>query len=200
MDATSLAWGDVNGDGLLDLAVGTGRANRLYYNAGRSLIFNANVPGALSTDLFNTTDLAWGDVDGDEDLDLLVSNAAQEGFQPNQIYENTGSGLSGQPAWKSARLPGSAGAKQNSNAVAWGDVDGDGDLDLAFANSCGGEACTTGDWPNQLYLNNLQGSRALANGLPRLSIEEPYSTSSANFFASAGNSGRRCDYPALYAA
>ena len=184
VDATSLAWGDVNGDGLLDLAVGTGRANRLYYNAGRSLIFNANVPGALSTDLFNTTDLAWGDVDGDEDLDLLVSNAAQEGFQPNQIYENTGSGLSGQPAWKSARLPGSAGAKQNSNAVAWGDVDGDGDLDLAFANSCGGEACTTGDWPNQLYLNNLQGSRALANGLPRLSIEEPYSTSSANFFAS----------------
>ena len=36
-------------------------------------------------DLFNTQDIALGDIDGDDDLDVITANADQE----NRFYENT---------------------------------------------------------------------------------------------------------------
>ncbi len=87
-----------------------------------------------------TRDVAWGDFDGDGDLDLACANEGQS----NTVYLNDGRRLSAVPIWTS-------GLQNSTTAVAWGDVDGDGDLDLACANGRG---------RNTLYIN---GSGMLAS-------------------------------------
>ncbi len=185
IEATSVAWGDINGDGYLDLAVGTKNENRVYRNArGERGINFSQEPSWESRDIKQTTDLAWGDVDGDKDLDLAVANSADWRFQPNQVFENVDGQLSSAAAWETA----SAGVRDSqlmrSQSVAWGDMDGDGDLDLAVANFCSGRGCDSGERVNQVFINELQGSNNIVGGLPRLSIEEPYGTASADFYAS----------------
>ncbi|MEM7028547.1 MAG: FG-GAP-like repeat-containing protein [Chloroflexota bacterium] len=143
---TSVAWGDIDGDGDLDLAVGNQRsvslvgssvslnneesANKVYLNEGGTL--KAVPIWSDSADIV-TNDVAWGDMDGDGDLDLAVGNSG-----PNKVYRNEGGTLKAVPIW-------SDNADDVTNNVAWGDMDGDGDLDLAVGN-----------WesPNKVYRNN----------------------------------------------
>jgi hypothetical protein len=119
-----VAWGDVDGDGDLDLALAQDSLpNHIYLNEGGTL---EATPSWSSTESFWTLRLAWGDVDGDGDLDLAVANNAQLGGSSNcQVYYNTGTALEETASWTSG------GWRQYYSCVAWGDVDGDGDLDLA---------------------------------------------------------------------
>ena len=72
--------------------------------------------------------MAWGDWDGDGDLDLAVGN---NGRQPG--YKNDGGVLTS--VWTSVEaVP--------TLSVAWGDWDGDGDLDLAAGNNLDRTTCT----------------------------------------------------------
>jgi hypothetical protein len=185
IDATSVAWGDVDGDGDLDLALGTTRENRVYENVDGNLLFNPRQGhGWESRDLKQTTDLAWGDVDGDKDLDLAVSNSADWKFQANQVFENVNGQLSSHAAWETAEPDVSEESLMRSQGLALGDMDNDGDLDLAFANYCSGSGCDSGERPNYVYTNELQGGTMLIGSLPRLSIEQPYGKGSADFYAS----------------
>jgi hypothetical protein len=65
--------------------------------------------------------VAWGDWDGDGDLDLAAGNGVG---QANSVYENTGAALDPNAVWSSTET-------DQATSVAWGDWDGDGDLDLA---------------------------------------------------------------------
>ncbi|MCB9137552.1 MAG: VCBS repeat-containing protein [Caldilineaceae bacterium] len=150
----AVAWGDVDGDGNLELAVGRvgGDGVDLPWSLGVTAAMNGiyrYVDGELveGTGLWSpddaraTTSLAWGDVDGDGRLDLAVGNRPEQGGTSggeNQIFLNTGSGL---PAQANIRIGDPAGM---TTAVAWGDVDGDGDPDLAVGNYAG---------ETEIYLN-----------------------------------------------
>src|SRR5262245_20777354 len=94
----------------------------------------------LSDESDITTSVAWGDMDGDGDLDLAVGNYEQ----PTRVYRNDHGVLTA--IWASAEV-------SRTLSVAWGDVDNDGDLDLAVGNGASFAISPTGQH-NLLYRND----------------------------------------------
>jgi hypothetical protein len=73
-------------------------------------------------------DAAWGDYDGDGDLDLVVAGCDDScSTYMTRLYRSDG----GTFVDVDAGLPG----VYSGAALAWGDYDGDGDLDLALAGA-----------------------------------------------------------------
>jgi len=86
IESVKLAWGDVNNNGILDLAVGNnGEADFIYNlstdNTGTTVVDVNWIAETIST----TSDIAWGDYDGDGDLDLGIT---AEDKTANGIYVN----------------------------------------------------------------------------------------------------------------
>jgi hypothetical protein len=130
------ALGDVNSDGYLDFAVsnyirpGWGATTvQLYMNLGGAL---ETTPSWESDDTMHTFACAFGDADGDGDLDLAVAcgEAYHEIEERQRIYHNIGGTLESTPSWMSLD-------STPCYDVQWGDIDNDGDLDLAFISSIG---------------------------------------------------------------
>lgn len=70
-DARVAAWGDYDGDGVVDLALMTDLAVLIYHNDGQGVFSLVGAP-TLSGSTFNFTDGAWTDVDGDGLTDLVA--------------------------------------------------------------------------------------------------------------------------------
>ena len=126
VDYGSVAWGDYDNDGDLDLAlsgyIGSNHfiAN-IYRNDGQG---NGNKWNFTETNTLtggSHSTMAWADYDGDGDLDILVSGSPS--FNTARLYQNV-NGIFTQVYTDFAGIAGQA---------AWNDYDNDGDPDLLLA-------------------------------------------------------------------
>ncbi len=128
--SSDVAIGDIDGDGRNDLVVVRGGTaydpSVVYYGSAGGLATNA---GWQSPGNVWGVGMALADIDGDGDLDLATGNqgsSQNDAYRPLQLFLNDGDGLAAMPGWESAEA-------SIQNSVALGDLDGDGDLDLAAA-------------------------------------------------------------------
>lgn len=155
-----IAVGDIDGDGDLDIcfangggysALGTLLKPRLYVNNGSGVFADeTDARAAGVTGCFRSAE--FGDVDGDGDLDLVL---AQDFNRPAKLLINGGSGIFVDQS--ATRIP--SGGLSSARAT-FGDVDSDGDLDIALCNSGTSSRFGTNGQP-RLWINN--GSGVLAD-------------------------------------
>lgn len=142
----SLLLVDVDGDGDRDIVEGVdgilGRTGRVWINGGDSSGSNTGLFTDSGQQLGNeaTASLAAGDVDGDGDVDIVE---AVEG-KANRIYLNSLRNVNDELYRASSRILGNS----NTTAIALGDIDGDGDLDIVEAIVGAG---------NRIWINDGQG-------------------------------------------
>lgn len=138
---------DIDLDGDVDLVTGNGNdmdrdPNRVYYNLGNSL---ETVASWISADSGYNAHISVGDINYDGFPDLAVANYGDPyAVQYDKLYYNEMGIFDSLPAWRPHDL-------DNSFGCALGDVDGDGDLDLAVA--CG-ENYSSSMQTAKLYQNN----------------------------------------------
>lgn len=129
---TGAAWGDYDGDGLLDCYItvyDTNRPNRLLHNLGGGIFVDV----AASLGVQDMTGWgyqpAWLDYDGDADADLYVANDDFFGGTANKLYRNNGNGT-----FTDVSVASGAGVLISAMGLAIGDYDSDLDPDIYVTN------------------------------------------------------------------
>jgi predicted nucleotidyltransferase len=138
----SVAWGDYDNDGDLDILLTGSNSSRIYKNNGDGT-FTEQTSIALAG--VGDGSVAWGDYDNDGDLNILLTGFGGAGFS-SKIYKNNGDGSFIEQTTIS--LTG-----VSSSSIAWGDYDNDGDLDILLTGTP-----TGGVGISQIYKNNGDGT------------------------------------------
>ncbi len=150
---SSLAWGDYDNDGDVDVLL-SGRNGGLtstysytsciYRNDGNDVFSYQNV-GFMS---LGYSSVAWADYNNDGAIDVIITGKPTTGNRQTRLYRNNGNGSFTEV---------NAGFSGVSNSsIAWGDYDNDGYLDLLYAGAFSDIGCGT-----YLHRNNGDGTFTL---------------------------------------
>ncbi|MBK9665203.1 MAG: VCBS repeat-containing protein [Gammaproteobacteria bacterium] len=152
VSALSIALGDLDGDGDLDLSLVGGSNDRYFLNNGSSTPFTSSTSYVNFTNSNSKSgEVALEDFDLDGDLDVVVAKLV--GSVKNLVYFNNGSDA---PFLNVVPVElGSLAAV--SGSVDTGDLDGDGDPDIVIGNE------NTGD---RYYLNQGDGTFSTDLAIP----------------------------------
>lgn len=177
----NMGFGDIDGDGYPDaVSQSDGRQNRVYFNVlenGKRVFRDkTRVRFPMRWDTYTST-AALVDVDGDNDLDMLLTTsetylsggaayygtayAHPQAESRLRLYLNDGAGYFSDAT---GHLPNTT---MFASVIVPGDVDGDGDQDLLLPNFAGG-----GEY--RLYINNGVNTGVFSDqSYPRLPTGEP---------------------------
>lgn len=179
--AAGAAWGDVEGDGDLDLYLPRQElGSKLWINDGDGHFADDAAARGVANAGSVGLSAVFADYDNDGDPDLYVGNHG-----PNRFYENDGSGYFTDVSERA----GVAGDGSSSSA-SWGDYDEDGFIDLYVTNHT---RCTTNDPvfdADKLYRNNGDGTFADVTSL----VEGEFQSTSDGATTGAGFQGTWFDY------
>ena len=152
---------DLDGDGDLDAFVANHPTwqNNQYQNDGQNEIWLNDGTGNFTNSgqsLKNglSTDVELGDLDGDGDMDAIVTN--NDGTYNNEIWINDGKGVF---------TEGNTTFNFKSSGCALGDIDGDGDLDIFFANAAANTAFINDSHANFSNSNQFLGNTRSYNAV-----------------------------------
>jgi photosystem II stability/assembly factor-like uncharacterized protein len=134
---SDMAWGDADGDGDQDLAVGTDGATVIYRNDNGTLVLSdTNLPGYWednSNAEFDLRSISWADYDNDGDLDILVPSVWDENtfsFKTALMRNDSANGTGGIIF---TEIDSVFAPTSHANST-WADFDNDQDLDLLLVN------------------------------------------------------------------
>lgn len=153
---SSIAFADIDGDNDQDLLITgekpyTHEQTKLYTNDGSGTFSEVtNTP----FDSVSFSSIAFADIDGDNDQDLLITG--HQGFSTyiTKLYSNDGSGTF-------SEVPNTPFEEVQDGSVAFADVDADGDLDVFI---CGETSANTEI--SKLYTNDGTGTFSEVTGTP----------------------------------
>jgi len=143
IDHSSVAWGDYDNDGDLDILMtgwtGSTVVSKIYRNNGNNSFTEQT--GISLTGVYYSS-VAWGDYDNDGDLDILLSGDIGSGTYVSKIYRNNGDN-------SFTEQTGISLTGVSYSSVAWGDYDNDGDLDILLTGQSGSST-----YVSKIYHNN----------------------------------------------
>lgn len=124
---SSAKWGDFNNDGHTDVLISGQQTNasvltKLYKNNGNGTFTNSTASSTFDKQSYSHID--WGDIDGDNDLDVIIS-----GSSDTYIYINNGDETFTN-SFASSTI-------SEHGVGAFGDYDNDGDLDVVVSGKSG---------------------------------------------------------------
>jgi len=162
VDIGSVAFSDVDGDGDQDLLL-TGfnasnqRTAKLYQNDG-----NGNYSEVIGTSFEGVYDssIAFSDVDGDGDQDVLITGRRTTNQRVAKLYQNDGSG-------NFSEVLGTPFLGVSNSSIAFSDIDGDGDQDLLITGRHSSVQRVT-----RLYQNDGNGIFNEVIGTPFIGVTE----------------------------
>ena len=125
LNGSGVATGDIDGDGLTDIYLASlDGTNKLYKNLGSFEFEDITEKAGVAHNGYHSTGAVFADVDGDRDLDLLITAMSKE----NSLYINDGKGNF------EKRENSGLGEARGSMTMSLADIDGDEDLDLYITN------------------------------------------------------------------